>query len=132
MGSNGFPALKKPIHSTTLTDFRGRFLHIIEWELEDENYKSPISEKLRWRNWAADEEGITDTITCVLVASSLYMLGQFLPCIISFVLVVILLIIIYMFRKKRRGRTLVIKEEVNSSGYEGEDYYTPPPPSSKK
>jgi len=32
-----------------------------EYELEmmNENYKSPILEHLRWRNWAADEEGIT-------------------------------------------------------------------------
>jgi len=30
-----------------------------EWELEDDNYKSPIPEDLRWRNWAANEEGIT-------------------------------------------------------------------------
>lgn len=29
-----------------------------EWEL-DENYKSPLPEKLRWRNWAEDPEGIT-------------------------------------------------------------------------
>jgi type I restriction enzyme M protein len=29
-----------------------------EWEL-GEKYKSPIPEKLRWRNWAADSEGIT-------------------------------------------------------------------------
>ena len=30
-----------------------------EWELEDDEYKSPIPEKYRWRNWAADKEGIT-------------------------------------------------------------------------
>src|SRR5512137_741717 len=30
-----------------------------EWELEDDRYKSPIPEKLRWRNWAANDEGIT-------------------------------------------------------------------------
>lgn len=30
-----------------------------EYELADDNYESPIPEKLRWRNWAADEEGIT-------------------------------------------------------------------------
>lgn len=30
-----------------------------EWELEDENYKSTIPEKYRWRNWASDKEGIT-------------------------------------------------------------------------
>jgi type I restriction enzyme M protein len=29
-----------------------------EWELSSK-YKSPIPEKLRWRNWAANEEGIT-------------------------------------------------------------------------
>ena len=30
-----------------------------EWELEDENYKSTIPEKFRWRNWATNKEGIT-------------------------------------------------------------------------
>lgn len=30
-----------------------------EWELLDDNYKSPLPEKFRWRNWAADPEGIT-------------------------------------------------------------------------
>ena len=30
-----------------------------EYELIDDNYKSPVPEKLRWRNWAANEEGIT-------------------------------------------------------------------------
>ena len=30
-----------------------------EWEVEDDNYISPIPEELRWRNWAADDEGIT-------------------------------------------------------------------------
>jgi len=30
-----------------------------EWELEDDDYKSPIPEELRWRNWATDDEGIT-------------------------------------------------------------------------
>lgn len=28
-------------------------------ELENPKYKSPIPEKLRWRNWAEDEEGLT-------------------------------------------------------------------------
>lgn len=30
-----------------------------EWELEEEDYKSPLPEKFRWRNWAANSEGIT-------------------------------------------------------------------------
>lgn len=29
------------------------------YELRDKNYRSPIPEKLRWRNWAEDAEGIT-------------------------------------------------------------------------
>jgi len=31
----------------------------IEMELLDDKYKSPIPKKLQWRNWAADDEGIT-------------------------------------------------------------------------
>lgn len=30
-----------------------------EWELFDDNYRSPVPEAYRWRNWAADAEGIT-------------------------------------------------------------------------
>ena len=30
-----------------------------EWELVMDNYKSPIPEKLKWQNWASDDEGLT-------------------------------------------------------------------------
>lgn len=30
-----------------------------EWELLDDSYRSPLPEMYRWRNWAADPEGIT-------------------------------------------------------------------------
>lgn len=30
-----------------------------EREAEDDNYKSPLPEEIRWRNWAKDSEGIT-------------------------------------------------------------------------
>ena len=30
-----------------------------EWELLNDDYQSPIPKKLRWRNWAADPEGMT-------------------------------------------------------------------------
>ena len=30
-----------------------------EWELFDDDYESPLPNGLRWRNWAADPEGIT-------------------------------------------------------------------------
>lgn len=31
----------------------------VQWELLQDNYKSPLPEKYRWRNWASDEEGMT-------------------------------------------------------------------------
>ncbi|MAA87587.1 MAG: DNA methyltransferase [Haliea sp.] len=31
----------------------------LEWELLDDDYRSPIPERLRWRSWAADPEGMT-------------------------------------------------------------------------
>lgn len=30
-----------------------------EWELLDDNYRSPLPEQYRWRNWAANPEGMT-------------------------------------------------------------------------
>ncbi|WP_068858420.1 type I restriction-modification system subunit M [Perlucidibaca aquatica] len=30
-----------------------------EWEMLDDNYRSPIPETYRWRNWAANSEGMT-------------------------------------------------------------------------
>ena len=30
-----------------------------EWELLDDDYRSPLPESYRWRNWAADAEGMT-------------------------------------------------------------------------
>ncbi len=30
-----------------------------EWSITKDDYQSPMPEKLRWRNWAADEEGMT-------------------------------------------------------------------------
>ena len=77
----------------------------------------------------SDDEVKSLTVTCMLVASPLFMLGQFLPCIISFILVIILIIIVYIFRRKRKGRKIIIKEKAGDSSYEGEDFYVPPPPS---
>ncbi|MEQ4315736.1 class I SAM-dependent DNA methyltransferase [Pseudomonas syringae] len=31
----------------------------LEWELMDDNYRSPIPDSCRWRTWAADPEGMT-------------------------------------------------------------------------
>ncbi len=43
-----------------------------EFELEDDNYLSPIPANLRWRNWAADEEGVTGDELLNLVNNELF------------------------------------------------------------
>lgn len=72
----------------------------------------------------------SEIIECRLSASVLYMVGLFVPCILSFILVIILIIVVFFIRKKRRGRKIK-KEEHDPSGYEDQEYYVPPPPSSR-
>lgn len=43
-----------------------------EWELIKRDYKSPIPKDLRWRNWAADEEGETGERLLDFVNNSLF------------------------------------------------------------
>lgn len=43
-----------------------------DWEITNENYKSPIRKDLRWRNWAADEEGITGDDLLEFVNNTLF------------------------------------------------------------
>src|SRR5438309_3921633 len=40
-------------------------------ELFDDNYQSPLPEHLRWRNWAADTEGITGESLLTFVNNTL-------------------------------------------------------------
>lgn len=76
----------------------------------------------------ASESSLTDVVKCKIIPSVLFVLGVFIPCILSFIITIILVIIFYVIRKKRkRGKVVVVDEE----RYEGEDYYVPPPPSSK-
>ena len=59
-------------------------------------------------------------------ASPVYVLGLFLPCILSLVFVVILIIVVYLIRKKRKGGK-IIQKDTESTGYEDQEYYVPPP-----
>src|SRR5215212_193714 len=43
-----------------------------EWELTQKRYRSPIPEKLRWRNWAADAEGITGDALADFINNDLF------------------------------------------------------------
>ena len=43
-----------------------------EFELENENYKSPIPENLRWRSWASNDEGLTGEELMLFVNNELF------------------------------------------------------------
>src|SRR6056297_1976694 len=53
------------------------FLKIIddkeeEYEIDDPNYQSPIPERLRWRSWAKDPEGITGEVLSDFINNDLF------------------------------------------------------------
>lgn len=43
-----------------------------DWEITRDNYKSPIRKDLRWREWAADEEGMTGDELLDFINNSLF------------------------------------------------------------
>lgn len=43
-----------------------------DWEITNESYKSPIPKDLRWREWAADEEGMTGDELLGFINNSLF------------------------------------------------------------
>jgi type I restriction enzyme M protein len=50
-----------------------------DWEITNEKYKSPIPKDLRWREWAADEEGATGDELLGFVNNSLFPRLKALP-----------------------------------------------------
>ncbi|MBS3777846.1 MAG: hypothetical protein KGY50_00975 [Candidatus Thermoplasmatota archaeon] len=83
----------------------------------------------------ASETGKVATVHLSMEPSFLYVIGLFVPCIISVVITLILFIVVYVIRKKRNvfrqnGRQPPSENEEDS--YENEEYYIPPrPPSSR-
>jgi len=43
-----------------------------EWEITIDNYESPIPEKLKWQNWAADDEGLTGDALMEFIENELF------------------------------------------------------------
>jgi hypothetical protein len=80
------------------------------------------------------EFGLMDTVSCKIIPSALFIVGLFIPCIISLIITIILVVIIYIIRKKRKRKRGMITDEDGREfdGYSGQDYYVPPPPSSKR
>jgi hypothetical protein len=81
-------------------------------------------------SFESNEANILDVVLTEMNVTPIYILGLFLPCILSFALVIILVIVVFLIRKKRKGRK-ISTEDTESTGYENQDYYVPPPPASK-
>lgn len=43
-----------------------------QWELLQDNYKSPLPEKYRWRNWASNPEGLTGDALKIFIDNELF------------------------------------------------------------
>jgi len=80
----------------------------------------------------ASESGLIDKVTCKIIPSTLFVVGIFMPCIISLIITIIMIVVILIVRKKRRGKKETVTEEEGFEGYEDQEYYVPPPPSSKE
>jgi type I restriction enzyme M protein len=52
-----------------------------EWELEQDNFKSAIPQKLRWRTWAANDEGMTGEELLDFVNNKLFPTLKALPAV---------------------------------------------------
>ena len=78
------------------------------------------------------EEG--GTINSVLVSmrpSGFYIIGMFVPCIMSFIVTIILLVLVFIIRRKMKTMPSSSKEDQHAD-YEQEDYYVPPPPAKRR
>ncbi|KYK28355.1 hypothetical protein AYK20_01220 [Thermoplasmatales archaeon SG8-52-1] len=82
--------------------------------------------------FSVSESNLTLEVSCKMTASAFFIIGIFVPCILSFVIALILIIIIYILRKKRKGKKIKTSAEEDFTGYEDEDYYVPPPKSKEK
>jgi hypothetical protein len=78
-----------------------------------------------------EEGGTIDSVFVSMHPSGFYIIGMFVPCIMSFIVTVILLFIVFIIRKKRKGMPPSSKE-MQHTDYEQEEYYVPPPPSKRR
>jgi hypothetical protein len=119
--------------------YRMIFPNGVDLECSDSSDKSVIKELEDERKYIEIsftplESELTVDVSCKIIPSLLFIIGVFMPCIISFFITIILIIMILLIRKKRKGRKVtpaVTAYEEEDTGYEGEDYYIPPPPGSK-
>jgi len=78
------------------------------------------------------ESELSDGVTFTIIPSALFIIGIFMPCILSLIITIILVLVIYIIRRKRKkNRGIIVKHEPqNYNDLESQDYYVPPPPPS--
>ena len=80
-----------------------------------------------------NQSTLNESVYFKITPSFIFIIGLFLPCIISLLITVILVMLIYIIKRKRRIKKQFITGE-NKENYDiskERDYYIPPPPSSK-
>ena len=117
--------------------YRMIFPHGISIEVSDPLNKAVVKETKDEKDYIeikfnASESNLTVGVSYKMIPSVLFVVGIFLPCIVSLIIAIILSVVIYIIRKKRKGKKIEIPtEEEDLTGYEDEDYYVPPPPRTK-
>ena len=74
------------------------------------------------------DNGLTEVLTFKMIPSLLFVIGLFMPCIISLIVTILLVVVIYIISKKRKMKKSLPVETGDANSYEGQDYYIPPPP----
>lgn len=80
------------------------------------------------------EGNLIDVVSIELHPTAFYILGLFVPCIVSVIITIILFIVVYVIRKKRnqiRG-SRPPQNPSEEEPYQDQEYYVPPPPSNKR
>jgi hypothetical protein len=74
------------------------------------------------------DNGLTEVLTFKMIPSLIFVIGLFMPCIISLIVTILLVVVIYIISKKRKMKKSLPVETGDVNSYEGQDYYIPPPP----
>jgi len=80
-----------------------------------------------------NQSTLNELISFKIIPSFIFIIGLFIPCIISLLITIILVILIYVIKRKRRikKRTIFRDKKEKYDVNEEKEYYIPPPPSSK-
>jgi hypothetical protein len=107
----------------------------ISIKVEDELDRVLIQEqddgKIRFTlSFNASEQEKINRVLCTIQPSALYILGMFMPCIMSIIITIVLFLIVFFIRNRRK--TIPPSHPETPPQDDNEEYYIPPPPSNRK